>query len=199
MPVQQVDRSWLSIIIMHCHCLDGFLRPARRIEVSYTWPSTCVSIAADARQPMHGLPHACTIACILDSHCKDPLWPAGLLANIYANKLMKTDPTEAAKLRCWAQKQLRYIVGDAGRSFVVGMGNNPPSHSHHRGASCPKRSDTCDWTTGYNPTTSNPHTLYGALIGGPHVDDSFKDTRDNFEQNEPALDFNAGYTGAFPL
>ena len=106
-----------------------------------------------------------------------------------------TDGPTAARLRCWAQKQLRYIVGDAGRSYVVGMGTNPPTHVHHRAASCPKRPAACNWTSGYQPTTSNPHILYGALLGGPHADDSFQDERWNFQQNEPALDFNAGYSG----
>ena len=32
--------------------------------------------------------------------------------------------------------QVNYILGSTGRSFVVGYGVNPPTHCHHRGASC---------------------------------------------------------------
>jgi hypothetical protein len=34
--------------------------------------------------------------------------------------------------RQFAKTQINYILGDAGRSFVVGYGNNPPTHPHHR-------------------------------------------------------------------
>ena len=40
-------------------------------------------------------------------------------------------PTE---YRNWAKSQIGYILGDAGRSYVVGFGVNPPSHEHHRAA-----------------------------------------------------------------
>ena len=41
----------------------------------------------------------------------------------------------------WSQSdvtfhQVHYILGSTGRSFVVGYGVNPPTHCHHRGASC---------------------------------------------------------------
>ena len=32
----------------------------------------------------------------------------------------------------FAQKQLNYLLGDTGRSFVVGFGRNPPKEPHHR-------------------------------------------------------------------
>jgi hypothetical protein len=34
--------------------------------------------------------------------------------------------------RQFAKKQLDYILGDSGRSFVIGYGSNPPTHPHHR-------------------------------------------------------------------
>ena len=67
---------------------------------------------------------------------------------------------------------MRYILGDCGRSYVVGFGNNPPTHVHHRGASCPLETGglgsnvpTCDFSA-FNLATSNPNVLYGALVGG---------------------------------
>lgn len=32
----------------------------------------------------------------------------------------------------YAQKQLNYLLGDTGRSFVVGFGRNWPKRAHHR-------------------------------------------------------------------
>lgn len=63
------------------------------------------------------------------------------------------------------------MLGDSGRSYVVGFGNNPPTHAHHRGASCPRESSvgsnspTCDYSN-YALPTPNPNVLYGALVGG---------------------------------
>lgn len=41
------------------------------------------------------------------------------------------NPTE---YRNWAKSQIGYILGDTGRSYVVGFGVNPPTHEHHRAA-----------------------------------------------------------------
>jgi hypothetical protein len=35
------------------------------------------------------------------------------------------------------KNQMHYILGDTGRSYVVGFGNNPPNKPHHRSSSCP--------------------------------------------------------------
>jgi endoglucanase len=45
---------------------------------------------------------------------------------------------------------------------------------------------------------TNRHILYGALVGGPTAadDSSYVDDRTNFQANEVALDYNAGFTGA---
>lgn len=36
------------------------------------------------------------------------------------------------KLREWAQSQIHFMLGDGGRSYVVGFGKNPPQNPHHR-------------------------------------------------------------------
>ncbi len=33
--------------------------------------------------------------------------------------------------------QIRYMLGDAGRSLLVGFGRNPPKRTQDRGAACP--------------------------------------------------------------
>ena len=32
----------------------------------------------------------------------------------------------------FAENQINYILGDGGRSYVCGFGNNPPQRPHHR-------------------------------------------------------------------
>jgi endoglucanase len=61
-------------------------------------------------------------------------------------------------------------------------------------ASCPLPPATCGYSF-FNLKTCNPHVLYGALVGGPDAQDNFKDTRENYHQNEVAIDYNAGFTG----
>jgi hypothetical protein len=34
--------------------------------------------------------------------------------------------------RQFVKTQIDYILGDSGRSYVVGFGNNPPTHARHR-------------------------------------------------------------------
>ncbi len=82
-----------------------------------------------------------------------------------------SDPVQAAKYECWARSQIRYMIGDSGRSYVVGFGNTPPGSEHHRGASCPAETSlgsnnpVCDYSD-YALPTPNPNVLYGALVGG---------------------------------
>ena len=44
---------------------------------------------------------------------------------------------------CWARGQMRYILGDAGRSLVVGQGVNPPLRVQNEAASCNPSPSTC--------------------------------------------------------
>eukprot|EP00877_Chromochloris_zofingiensis_P004636 jgi/Chrzof1/14173/Cz08g28050.t1 len=98
------------------------------------------------------------------------------------------------RINCFTHRQLRYILGSTGRSFVVGFGNNPPQQPHHRAASCTP-GQPCSWDALNNPGP-NPNVLYGALVGGPNVQDVYSDNRNNFVQNEVACDYNAGFQGA---
>lgn len=91
--------------------------------------------------------------------------------------------------------QIGYALGDTGRSFVVGFGQNPPQFAHHRGASCPTdMAVPCTWDA-FNSKSPNPNIVYGGLVGGPDGTDEYTDARDNYEQNEVALDYNAGFAG----
>lgn len=107
--------------------------------------------------------------------------------------------SEAAGCVQWARHQVDYMLGLGGsnRSFVVGYGTNPPTHAHHRAASCPLDPAPCTYNNAFNSPGPNPHVLTGALVGGPPgPSDSYQDVRSNYQTNEVAVDYNAGFTGA---
>ena len=73
-------------------------------------------------------------------------------------------------------------------SFLVGYGDKYPQFVHHRGASIPVDAKTgCDdgfkWL---NSTDPNPNVAVGALVGGPFLNETFVDSRNNTMQVEPS-------------
>jgi len=97
--------------------------------------------------------------------------------------------------RAFAKKQIDYALGDTGRSFVAGVGVNPPQRVHHRAASCPTPPAGCDHFA-FAAAGPNPQILTGALVGGPDETDSYVDARDDYVHNEVACDYNAGFQSA---
>jgi hypothetical protein len=100
-----------------------------------------------------------------------------------------------ARYRLFAKTQIDYALGDGGRSFVVGFGNNPPVRPHHRSSSCPLWPAACNWNTFHSPGP-NFHVLTGALVGGPNENDNYVDSRQDYVHNEVATDYNAGFQTA---
>merc|ERR1711879_388430 len=94
---------------------------------------------------------------------------------------------QTAKCDEFVDTQIGYILGDTGRSYVVGFGENPPLRPHHRASPCPITSPCGD--NEKNSPNANPQTLYGALVGGP-------DGKDDYISNEVATDYNAGFQSA---
>lgn len=88
----------------------------------------------------------------------------------------------------FAVSQANYALGSSGKSYVVGFGENPPSHPHHRTS----QGSYCD---NMNEPSKFRHTLYGALVGGPDASDGYTDTVTDYCKNEVACDYNAGFTG----
>ncbi|WP_051688829.1 glycoside hydrolase family 9 protein [Butyrivibrio sp. AE2032] len=88
----------------------------------------------------------------------------------------------------FAESQADYALGSSGRSYVVGFGENPPEHPHHRTS----QGSYCD---NMNEPGEARHTLYGALVGGPDASDGYTDTVSDYNKNEVACDYNAGFTG----
>lgn len=64
------------------------------------------------------------------------------------------------QIMAWSQSQVDYVLGknNAGRSFMVGFGNNYPTRMHHRGASVPVTSTPYSCGEGYGLfyNTQNP-------------------------------------------
>ena len=113
---------------------------------------------------------------------------ASMLA-MFANFLPESDPKRQEYID-FVKSQIDYILGDnpAGIDYVVGADENSPKDVHHRGASGIYGAE--DFIT----PSYNIYTLYGALAGGPGKDDSYTDSRSNYQMNEVALDYNAGFT-----
>lgn len=59
-------------------------------------------------------------------------------------------------------------------------------------SSCPDPPAQCN-QGGSGP---NPHVLYGALVGGPGENDDYTDSRTDYQHNEVACDYNAGFQSA---
>ena len=81
---------------------------------------------------------------------------------------------KSEKYICWTRKQMRYMLGDHGYSYVVG--NNPPSKPgqfpkrvHNRAASCPSPPANCSQVTALFNPQDNPHTIDGALVLVRHL------------------------------
>lgn len=101
----------------------------------------------------------------------------------------KCSADKAEKYMAFCEKQVNYALGSTGRSFVVGYGENAPEHPHHRTAQG-------SWCDNMNEPSEHRHTLYGALVGGPDASDGYEDTVSDYNKNEVACDYNAGFTGA---
>ena len=48
----------------------------------------------------------------------------------------------------------------------------------------------------YNYNGPNPQVIHGALVGGPDSSDNYVDRRSDFQMNEVACDYNAGFQSA---
>ena len=113
---------------------------------------------------------------------------AAFLAASYAEG-GKCSADKAKTYMEFCEKQIDYALGSTGRSFVVGFGENPPEHPHHR-------TSQGSWADNMNEPNYHRHTRYGALVGGPDASDSYTDSVSDYNQNEVADDYNAGCTGA---
>ncbi len=113
---------------------------------------------------------------------------AAMLAASYADS-GACSSDKAEKYMEFCERQVNYALGSSGRSYVVGFGENPPEHPHHR-------TSQGSWADNMNEPASHRHVLFGALVGGPDASDGYTDTVSDYNKNEVADDYNAGFTGA---
>ncbi|KAG0742656.1 hypothetical protein G6F57_000921 [Rhizopus arrhizus] len=118
-------------------------------------------------------------------------------------KLIGYDQPEAKSMTTFAVQQINYALGDYGYSWVVGFGDNYPSKPYHKASynsyidyplrGAPQDTVETDFSESKTPQR---FILYGAVEGGPNVDDSWYDDRSNYEYSEVTQDYNAAWTGA---
>lgn len=124
---------------------------------------------------------------------------AAFLAIVYSDYMLSSRTAsiscsgksyKAKDLRKFAISQADYVLGKnpMKMSFIVGYGDKYPQFVHHRGASIPVDAKTgCDdgfkWL---NSTDPNPNVAVGALVGGPFLNETFIDSRNNTMQVEPS-------------
>lgn len=72
-------------------------------------------------------------------------------------------------------------------SYLVGYGDTYPEYVHHRGASIPAdETPACQYGFKWlNSDEPNPNIAMGALVGGPFLNESYVDSRNNSMQGEP--------------
>lgn len=87
----------------------------------------------------------------------------------------------------FAVSQANYALGDTGFSYMIGFGEEYPVNPHHRTAQG-------SYMDNMNEPSVGRHTLYGALVGGPDASDNYSDDVSNYNNNEVACDYNAGFT-----
>ena len=113
-------------------------------------------------------------------------------------------PGLADHLQSFAQSQIDYLMGKNPMNcssslstlstltdlnsavYLVGSHPNSPQNPHSAAAA----GGTNISTIRTDPETE-AHVLYGAMVGGPLYTDKFWDYRDDWVQNEVALDYNA--------
>ncbi|KAH9825338.1 family 9 glycoside hydrolase [Melampsora americana] len=103
-------------------------------------------------------------------------------------------------LRTFATQQINYILGDTGVSYVVGFGKGvtKPYHksSYNSFIDYPMRGLKSEvQQNDFESGTAQRFILYGGLVGGPDVNDEYKDTRKDYTYSEVTQDYNAGFTG----
>ena len=65
--------------------------------------------------------------------------------------------------------QVRYLLGDNGRSLVVGLGHKPPRFAAVQSASCQPEPSVCNAPNSEFSQNPNPLTATGCLIYGNYL------------------------------
>ncbi|KAL9238051.1 hypothetical protein vseg_012527 [Gypsophila vaccaria] len=133
---------------------------------------------------------------------------AAFLALLYSDYMLSSDTTTVScsgtsykptDIRKFAASQADYVLGKnpMKMSYLVGYGDNYPQYVHHRGASIPADATAgCEdgfvWLSSDKP---NPNVAVGALVGGPFLNETYIDSRNNSMQAEPSTYNSALFVG----
>jgi endoglucanase len=114
-----------------------------------------------------------------------------MLSLIHAKSIENVDMERSLRYKNFGKNQIDYMLGNnpQGISYVIGYGDRFAVNAHHRGAHG-------SWSNNINVPKDNRHILYGALVGGPDLEDRYSDDRNDYVKNEVAIDYNAGFQGA---
>ncbi len=112
---------------------------------------------------------------------------SGFIAAVACDTVLK-DSCSDANVKFY-KDQINFALGvnPTNQSYLVGYGENYPKNPHHRTAHG-------SWKNDLAIPDANRHILYGALVGGPLSDGSYADERNDYQTNEVATDYNAGFT-----
>ncbi|KAL3677167.1 hypothetical protein R1sor_027115 [Riccia sorocarpa] len=109
-----------------------------------------------------------------------------------------------SEIEKFVKSQVDYILGTnpMNMSYMVGFGSKYPRFVHHRGASIislkkDNRSVGCfeGYKVWYRSMQPDPNQLTGAIVGGPFMNDSYVDRRDNWDGGEACTYNNAFIVG----
>ncbi|KAF9102932.1 hypothetical protein BGX27_010807 [Mortierella sp. AM989] len=114
------------------------------------------------------------------------------MENAGGNSIDSITQDKIDRYRSFGLDQLNYLLGDnpLKTPYIVGVHPNSPINPHSAPASGGNDPGTIDT---FPPTAK--YTIYGALVGGPDVNDRFEDVRSEWKQSEVALDYNAPFNG----
>lgn len=101
------------------------------------------------------------------------------------------------RYRCLTASQVNYILGDTGRSFVVGVGKNYPLAPHSREAFCAidMKAPVCN-SRRWNEDVASQQIVVGAMVAGPDLNDDFVDSRQHYQYTEIAIDSQSAFISA---
>jgi len=120
----------------------------------------------------------------------------------------KEDLIYAKTLFAFGQKQIDYILGDGGRSYVAGFGKSYPTFIFHKSSynsmlyyPLKAEANSVQKKDFYYSERKNTFIPYGAVVGGPiettsGPTDWWVESRASYIYTESAMDYNSGFTGA---
>ncbi|XP_020266990.1 endoglucanase 11-like [Asparagus officinalis] len=139
---------------------------------------------------------------------------ATFLLTVYSDYLQNSNQTlqcpkgslQPHQLLSFAKSQVDYILGSnpMNLSYLIGFGSKYPNRVHHRAASTvtyKEHGEFIGCSQGYDlwfgRQKPNPNVLTGAIVGGPDLNDEFRDVRGNFMQTEACTYNTAPMVGVF--